>query len=116
MRISDWSSDVCSSDLASQFALLSSAEALEMAGLDLATVYPYKCAVYMETAVGGSESLHSAYLDLYQAGSATLPPWTVPRVMANAAASHISLKYGFKGPALTVSTACASSTQAIGEA
>ncbi|MFN3355741.1 MAG: beta-ketoacyl-[acyl-carrier-protein] synthase family protein [Pseudomonas sp.] len=103
-------------DRASQFALLSAAEALAMAGLNPATVDPYRCAVYMGTALGGSESLHSAYLDLYQAGSATLAPWTVPRVMANAAASHISLKYGFKGPALTVSTACASSTQAIGEA
>lgn len=103
-------------DRAGQFALLAAAEALAMASIDLAAVDPLRCAVYMGTAVGGSESLHNAYLDLYQAGSATLAPWTVPRVMANAAASHLSLKYGFKGPALTVSTACASSTQAIGEA
>jgi nodulation protein E len=103
-------------DRASQFALLAAAEALQMAAIDMTAVDPLRCAVYMGTAVGGSESLHNAYLDLYQAGSATLAPWTVPRVMANAAASHLSLKYGFKGPALTVSTACASSTQAIGEA
>ncbi|NUT68111.1 beta-ketoacyl-[acyl-carrier-protein] synthase family protein [Pseudomonas sp. ICMP22404] len=103
-------------DRASQFALLAAAEAADMAAIDLAQVDPTRCAVYMGTAVGGSESLHSAYLDLYQARSSTLAPWTVPRVMANAAASHLSLKYGFKGPALTISTACASSTQAIGEA
>ncbi|MCU1740569.1 MULTISPECIES: beta-ketoacyl synthase [unclassified Pseudomonas] len=103
-------------DRSTQFALLAGREALDMAALDMAAVDAHRCAVYMGTAVGGSDSLHSAYLDLYQAGSQTLAPWTVPRVMANAAASHLSLRHGFKGPAMTLSTACASSTQAIGEA
>jgi len=103
-------------DRSTQFALLAGREALDMAALDMEAVDRHRCAVYMGTAVGGSDSLHSAYLDLYQAGSQTLAPWTVPRVMANAAASHLSLRYGFKGPAMTLSTACASSTQAVGEA
>lgn len=103
-------------DRATQFALLACEEAWQQAGLQPSTAPAKRAAVYIGTAVGGSDALDAVYRDLYRENCLTLPPLTVPRAMANAAASHISLKYKLLGPSLTISTACASSTQAIGEA
>lgn len=103
-------------DRATQFALLAAREALAMANLGLSEEESERAAVYIGTATGGSESVHHGYHELYVANSSTLPPLTVPRAMSNAAASQISLEHQLRGPALTISTACASSTQAIGEA
>ena len=103
-------------DRATQFALLACNQALQSAGFEPTRAEAQRTAVYIGTAVGGSDALHDAYLDLYRNNCLTLPPLTVPRAMACAAASHISLKHKLRGPSLTISTACASSTQAIGEA
>lgn len=103
-------------DRATQFALLATREAIAMAGLALSESEAERAAVYIGSATGGSETVHHGYTELYVAGSSNLPPLTVPRAMSNAAASQISIAHQFKGPALTISTACASSTQAIGEA
>jgi nodulation protein E len=103
-------------DRATQFALLACAEAWRQAGLALTETEAARTAVYIGTAVGGSDALDAVYRDLYRDDCLTLPPLTVPRAMANAAASHIGLRYKLCGPSLTISTACASSTQAIGEA
>lgn len=103
-------------DRATQFALLAAREALAMAQPALSPQEAERAAVYMGTATGGSETMHLGYHELQVANSPTLPPLTVPRAMNNAAASQISLAHKLRGPALTISTACASSTQAIGEA
>lgn len=104
-------------DRATRFALLAGSEALASAGFAVADAEQAQgCAVYVGTALGGSESTHLTGQDLYGGGSATLAPWAVPRAMANAPASHLSIRHGFTGPSLTLSTACASSTQAVGEA
>jgi nodulation protein E len=103
-------------DRATQFALLAGREALGMAALGLSEEESERAAVYIGTATGGSESIHHGYKELYVLKSHTLPPLIVPRAMSNAAASQISLEHKLRGPALTISTACASSTQAIGEA
>jgi nodulation protein E len=103
-------------DRATQFALLACAEAWSQSGLGLTEAEAANTAVYIGTAVGGSDALDAAYRDLYRDDCLTLPPLTVPRAMANAAACHIGLRYKLCGPSLTISTACASSTQAIGEA
>lgn len=103
-------------DRATQFALLACEEAVKSAGFDPTPRQADRTAVYIGTATGGSETLHDAHRDIYRSGCLTLSPFTVPRAMANAAASHISLKHKLRGHSLTISTACASSTQAIGEA
>lgn len=103
-------------DRATQFALLACGEAMRQAGFEPAPHQAERVAVYLGTAVGGSDALHDAYQDLYRADAPNLPPLTVPRAMANAAASQISLKHRLRGPSLTITTACASATQAIGEA
>lgn len=103
-------------DRATQFALLAAREALAMSAPDLSPEEAERTAVYMGTATGGIETVTQAHHELLVAQSANLPPLTVPRAMINAAASHISLQHHFHGPSMTLSSACASSTQAIGEA
>src|SRR5438128_1897077 len=72
-------------DRATQFALLAAREAFEMSALVLDKGEAERAAVYLGTAVGGSESVHDGYRELYVENSATLPPLTVPRAMYNAA-------------------------------
>jgi 3-oxoacyl-[acyl-carrier-protein] synthase II len=103
-------------DRFSQFALIATQEALTDAGLDLAAIDLTRAGVYLGTAMGGSGTLDEAYVYLYQRNSDRLKPTTVLKAMNNAAAAHISMAYGFKGPTLTYSVACSSSGIAIGEA
>jgi nodulation protein E len=55
-------------------------------------------------------------VDLYQRGRGRVHPLTIPKVMGNAGASHISMEFGITGPAFNVSTACSSANHAIGQA
>jgi 3-oxoacyl-[acyl-carrier-protein] synthase II len=66
--------------------------------------------------MGGSTTVEAGYEELFAAGKDRLPPHTVPRAMNNAAAGHISIDHGLRGPSLTFSTACSSSAIAVGEA
>ena len=65
---------------------------------------------------GGANTIESEYDQLFRHNADRIKPLTVLMVMNNASASHISIEFGLSGPCLTVSTACASSTNAIGEA
>ena len=66
--------------------------------------------------VGGQTTQDEAFAHLYLGRRSRLVPLTVPRVMANAGASHISMEFGITGPTFTVSTACSSANHAIGQA
>ena len=66
--------------------------------------------------MGGANTIEEEYNQLFRHNADRIKPLTVLMVMNNAAASHISIEYGLSGPCLTVSTACASSANAIGEA
>jgi nodulation protein E len=100
-----------------QFGLLAAAEAFDASGFgESLPAKAAKTGVFIGTAIAGAETLHRSYLELYRDGHPTLHPLTVPKVMANAVAGQIAIRYGIKGPSYTYCTACASSTQAIGEA
>jgi nodulation protein E len=68
----------------------------------------------MGTAGGGLVTSDEAFRAVYAEGKNRVHPFTVPRLMASAAASHISMEFGLTGPAFAVSSACASSNHAIG--
>ena len=70
--------------------------------------------VIMGTAGGGHDSAEAAYRAVFAEGKQRVHPFTVPRLMANAAASQIAIQHRLQGPGLTISTACASSNHAIG--
>jgi 3-oxoacyl-[acyl-carrier-protein] synthase II len=103
-------------DRVSQFALGACAEALADAKLALEAEDTGAIGVAIGTGMGGAHSTDDAYQRLYEQHSDRVEPFSVLRVMNNAAASWIGIEYGLRGPNLTYSTACSSSAVAIGEA
>lgn len=94
-----------------QFALVAAREACAQAACPAA---PDRTAVIMGNAGGGLTTSDAAFRAVYAEGKSRVHPFTVPRLMGSAAASHISMEMGLTGPAFSVSSACASSNHAIG--
>jgi beta-ketoacyl-acyl-carrier-protein synthase II len=103
-------------DRFSQFALIAAGEAMADSGIDAADPRKARAGVYLGTGFGGANSIEAAYTELFTNGKDRLGPYTVIRVMNNAATAHISMDFALRGPSLTFSTACSSSGVAIGEA
>ncbi|HLO40788.1 MAG TPA: beta-ketoacyl-ACP synthase II [Phycisphaerales bacterium] len=91
-------------------------EALRHSGLDLSKEDSERCGVIIGSGIGGIQTIEEGMWVLIERGPERISPFTVPRLMANAAAGNISIKYGLRGPASTHATACASSGHAIGDA
>jgi 3-oxoacyl-[acyl-carrier-protein] synthase II len=102
-------------DPVSQYALAAGEEACEQSGLLAAQGLCEGAGVFVGTGMGGALSVERAYADMLGLGSAPRP-LSILCAMNNAPASHLSMRLGLKGPNLCFSTACASSTIAIGEA
>ncbi len=77
---------------------------------------PSRCAVIAATGVGGLETMEENESTFLARGASRVSPFFVPMMMPNAAAGMISIRFGFTGPALCISTACAAGANAIGEA
>jgi 3-oxoacyl-[acyl-carrier-protein] synthase II len=75
-----------------------------------------RCGVYIGCGMGGAAQIETTYQDLYLKQASKVRPVTVVNIMNNAAAGHIAMEHGLKGPNQTYSTACSSSAIAIGEA
>ena len=103
-------------DRFAQFAVVAAREAVGGAGLQWSTALRERSAVIMGSCVGGQTTEDQVFRDLYEQGESRFHPFTIPRVMANAATSHVAMEFGLMGPAYTVSTACASANHAIGQA
>ena len=103
-------------DRHSLLALEAAAEAWGQAGLPATATDPDRAAVAWGTGLGGSASLEASYQQMFTAQPPRVHPYTVVRVMANSAASHLALRHQLRAAQLAVSNACASSAQAIGEA
>ena len=101
-------------DRFSQFAVVAARQAIADAGLE------ERCglttATVIGSGVGGQTTLDEAYKRLYGANATRLHPFTIPRLMLNAAASQVSMDLGLGGPAFAVASACASGTHALGQA
>ena len=104
-------------DLYALFALAAAAEVITDSGIDLETVDKDRIGVIWASGIGGIDSLTQDIKD-YVAGGLVprFSPFLVPRMIADIAAGHISMKYGFRGPNYATVSACASSTNAIGDA
>jgi beta-ketoacyl-acyl-carrier-protein synthase II len=103
-------------DRVSQIAIVAASLAWSDAGIVLEGDDGCRCGVSLGTGMGGALSLDGVCLNLYREELLRVSPLSIIKIMANAAASHISIKYGLAGPCLTYSTACSSSAVAIGEA
>ena len=102
-------------DRFSQFALVAARQAWAEASF---ATPPEKesSGVYFGTGFGGAGTLEAGYRDLFLNGLNRVKPMSVVAAMPNAAAAQIAIEFGFQGPCLTYSVACASSAVAIGEA
>ena len=101
-------------DRMTQFALWSARQAVAQSGLVFDEALALRSGVILGTAGGGLGTIDDSYRAVYAEGKNRVHPLTVPRLMASAGVSHISMTYGLRGPAFTVSTACASSNHAMG--
>lgn len=90
--------------------------ALEDSKLDLDAEDRERCGTIVGTGIGGIESIHDVYVTLFNKGPRRLSPFAVPMMIANMVSGRVSIKLGLKGSALTDVTACASGTNAIGDA
>ncbi|RTL40946.1 MAG: beta-ketoacyl-[acyl-carrier-protein] synthase family protein [Burkholderiales bacterium] len=103
-------------DRHSLLALEAAAEAWAQAGLPATAPDPDRAAVAWGTGLGGAGSIEASYQQMFTAHPPRVHPYTVVRVMANSAASHLAMRHQLRAAQLAVSNACASSAQAIGEA
>lgn len=99
-------------DRFAQFALVAAAQAMQGSGLSVGE--GIDCGVVLGTAGGGLITQDDSYRAVYADGKSRVHPLTVPKLMQNAGASHVSMAHGIRGPVFTVSTACASSNHAMG--
>jgi len=103
-------------DRFAQFALIAAREAMQDSGVALTPELRENTAIVTGSGMGGQSTLDAGFAKLYQREARVDPPLIIPRAMANAGASHISMEFGITGPAYTVSTACCSANHAIGQA
>ncbi len=103
-------------DRFTQFTLLSAREAIAQSGLNFNGELAMRSGVVLGNSGGGMNTLDENYRTVYEEGKNRVHPFVVPKLMNNAAASHVSMEFGLKGPTFTVATACASSNHAMGQA
>ena len=100
----------------SVYALVATEEAIKMSGLDNSKFNPDRVGVTIGTGVGGIQTLEDQQRVIDQKGARRVSPQFVPKMIANIAGGHLSMRWNLKGPNQTVTSACASATDAIGMA
>ncbi|MEA2563609.1 MAG: nodulation protein [Acidobacteriota bacterium] len=103
-------------DRFAQFGLIAAREAVAMAAVEWTPRLRDRTAVVTGSCLGGKITEDQVFAGVYGAEGRRTHPFSIPRAMANAAASQIAIELGTRGPTYTVSTACASATHAIGQA
>ena len=99
-----------------QYAMVAAEEAIKNSGLDLETIDKEKLAVVVGSGIGGLGTIEQEYGKLMEKGPNRVSPFLIPMIISNIAAGNIAIKYGAKGMCTSVVTACATGTNAIGDA
>ncbi len=103
-------------DRFAQFAVIAAREAVADAGIEWTPELRETAAIITGSCIGGQSTEDIGFQEIYKFGRNRVHPLTIPKTMANAGASHISMEFGIVGPSFTISTACASAGHAIGQA
>jgi nodulation protein E len=103
-------------DRFAQFGAIAAREAIAAARVQWTPELRESTAIVTGSCVGGQGTEDEGFVNLYRNNISRVNPFTIPRTMQNAAASRISLETGVVGPTYTISTACSSSSHAIGQA
>lgn len=102
-------------DLYSQYALAAAHQAVCDSGID-ENIEKERLGVYFGSGIGGFDTIVSEHTNLLQRGPRRVSPMFIPKMISNIAAGNIAIKYGAKGPCLSIVTACATGSNCIGEA
>jgi len=103
-------------DRFTQFAVAAAGLALKDSNIDLEKVTPERFGTIIGSGVGGIDTLETQHEKLLAKGPGRVSPFLIPMMILNMASGHVSMAYNAKGPNTSVCTACASSTNAIGDA
>ncbi len=103
-------------EIFTQYAMVAAIDAVTDSGLDFSKEDLYRCGSVIGSGVGGINEIELQVGRLVLKGPDKVSPFTIPKLMPNAASGHVSIHYGLKGPNFAIATACASATNAIGSA
>lgn len=107
--------EILRSDRFTQLAIAAATQAVEESGV-IGTLDPTRVGVYFGTGIGGINTLTKEETKLLQKGPSRVSPYCIPMMIANMAAGEIAIRYNCQGAAMPAVTACASGSNAIGEA
>ncbi len=103
-------------DQFAQYAMVAGIDAVADSGLDFSKEDAFRCGVLLGSGIGGLHEIEEQHARLVLKGPERVSAFTIPKLMVNAASGQVSIHFGLRGPNATVATACASATNAIGEA
>lgn len=103
-------------DQYSLYAIYATLEALENAKLDMDTVDRDRTGVIVSSGIGGLQEMQEQIIRMHEKGIKRIQPMFIPKALSNMAAGNIALRIGARGVCKSITTACASSNDAIGEA
>ncbi len=103
-------------DRCSQFAIISAREALKDSGISADNTDMDRVGIFVSSGIGGLITIEEQSKVLYEKGNRRVSPMFIPMAISNMPAGNISIDLGLKGESISIVTACASSTHAIGEA
>ncbi|MFO0977264.1 MAG: beta-ketoacyl-ACP synthase II [Planctomycetaceae bacterium] len=103
-------------DRFSQFGLVAAHYAIRQAGIDFTVGDSYRYGVLMGSGIGGLDEIELQHSVLFDRGPDRISPFMIPKLIINAASGNISVHHKLRGPNTCVCTACASATNAIGDA
>ena len=108
--------EVRKTDLYCQYAVAAATQAYEDSGLAEGSVAPDRFGVYIGSGIGGIGTLVTEHTKLIEKGPGRISPFFVPMMISNIASGTVAIKYHAQGPNIGIVTACATSTNSIGEA
>jgi 3-oxoacyl-[acyl-carrier-protein] synthase II len=98
------------------FAMYAGYYAVKDSGLDFSKEDPFRCGAILGSGIGGLNEIEEQMFRLFSKGPDRVSPFTIPKMMLNAAGGNLAIQYGLQGPNFAVATACASSNNAMGDA
>lgn len=101
-------------DPVTQYAMISSDEAIEDSGIDLDKVNKDRVAVIIGTGIGGMQTFYEQSVTLHESGARRVNPFFIPMLIPDMPAGQVSIKYGFRGPNFCAVSACATGSHNIG--
>ena len=99
-----------------QFAMVAAHKAVQSSGIDLTQGDPYRHGTLIGSGIGGLHEIEEQHSKLYERGPSRVSPFMIPKLIVNAASGNVSIRWKLRGPNSAVATACATGTNAIGDA